>query len=86
MLAVVPAADPCMHSVGESSRDGRIAAWRHLAARAVITQNREHLADSAAAVARDEFAAARQPSARRQRIVFDFARIAARIRGGEVER
>src|SRR5271156_6348493 len=51
----------------------------------MVAQNREHLADGAAAIARDEFAAARQPSARIQRIAFVLAGSSARIRGGKVE-
>src|SRR5271170_6274897 len=51
----------------------------------MVAQNRKHLADRAAAIARDEFAAARQPSARIQRIAFVLAGSAARIRRGKVE-
>ncbi len=63
----------------------RIACRRHFATCAVVSQYREHLADSAAAVAPDEFAAAREAPVRRQRIALVLTGIAARIRSGEVE-
>src|SRR5579862_281689 len=59
---------------------------RHLTARAMIAQYRKHLAECAAAIARDQFAATRQASTGMKRVALVLARIAARIRSGEIER
>src|SRR5579862_7708524 len=59
---------------------------RHLTARAMIAQYRQHLAECAAAIARDQFAATRQASTGMKRVALVLARIATRIRSGEIKR